>query len=116
MGADLGVSHFRSFSIHSLLPDWVPGVEGQDLGFDADVAGPAAGGGADGPCDLPSERFLDKCISIPGLFHIISNLTEEVDKMLLHWKEYSEQVATIETLLAERGLREMYPVGTSRDQ
>ena len=62
------------------------------------------------------ERFLDKCIYIPGLLHIISNLTEDVDKSLLHWKEYSEQVATIETLLAERGLRGMYPVGTSRDQ
>ena len=42
MGTELGFSHFRTFSIHSLLPDWVPGVEGQDLGFDAGVAGPVA--------------------------------------------------------------------------
>ena len=114
MGTELGVSEFRSMGVSQLLPDWIPWnvettVETQGWVFDDDVAGVPASGVNSFVSSSPTDRFLGKSIAIPGLLHIISNLTEEVDKSLIHFKAYSDQLAPLETLLAERGLREMYP-------
>ena len=104
MGTETGLSAFRVFSIRALLPSWsLPAAEE----FDEVVA---VGAGPT-PCAnvLPTYRFLENSIPIPGILHIIGNLLEEVDKSLVGWATCWKQLKVLESLLAGRGRREMYP-------
>ena len=106
MGTEIGLSAFRAFSIKALLPSWsLPAAEE----FDEDVA--VGAGPRPMPCtgDLPTDRFLENSIPIPGILHIIGNLLEEVDKSLIGWATCWKQLKVLESLLADRGRREMYP-------
>ena len=111
MGTEIGLSAFQAFSIKALLPSWsLPAAEE----FDEDVA---VGAGPT-PCAnvLPTDRFLENSIPIPGILQIIGNLLEEIDKSLVGWATCWKQLKVLESLLADRGRREMYPRNSEQQE
>ena len=51
---------------------------------------------------------MPQCLIIPGLLHIVRNLSDDLHKRLEWWDEFWGSLKSVAELLAERHLRERF--------
>ena len=102
MGTELGVSrfHYAGLDQESMMPEWlrkpIPDVlvdNGGDISEDDDSANPS---------------FLPHALQVPGMLHIVFNLTKELAHALPDWEWFWEKLKMVEKLVGDRPRREVY--------
>ena len=74
MGTELGFTTFKTCDVSSLLPPW---ARQRLMRSDIDEDNPGSGGGN-------MKSFMENAIKVPGVLHIIHNLSSDLQKCLLH--------------------------------
>ena len=94
MGTELGAAEFRG-SVDSMVPHWHPErAERARLRFETDEG--AQGGGDD---DDEDECYFPFAIGIPGMNHVVHNLSADIDHRLTWWPRFWEGLRTVAALL-----------------
>ena len=94
MGTELGAAEFRG-SVDSMVPHWHPErAERARLRFETDEG--AQGGGDD---DDEDECYFPFAVGIPGMNHVVHNLSADIDHRLTWWPRFWEGLRTVAALL-----------------
>lgn len=92
MGVEVGLSDLRQ-SADQLVPSWLELDNDEDLCLDVacqDIV----------PVAVDEDKhFLPNAITVAGLQHVTSNLTEDVDKEMELWKEFYPKLANLQNFL-----------------
>ena len=130
MGVELSIPDFSITSISSLLPPWCPRPEArQPLSMDVDEDTVLSE-----PEDMPDtqttvltpgllsavseagcERFMQNCITIPGMLHTAHNILCDIRETLTHWQEFKVQLKLLESFLSVPERRSHYVHAILRD-
>jgi len=101
MGTELGASEFRG-SLESLVPSWHPERCQDQPRFEID-AGDGGGGDEDRSSsddDSQRELYFPNAIGIPGMNHVIHNLSADVDHRLTWWPRFWKGLKVVSALLS----------------
>ena len=93
MGTELSVASFESISIHSLLPPWLPK---NNLGLDVEQDVAEQPGNAAGAAATGAGAFLPHSISMPGVLHILFNLSKELAVGMPEWDWFWDSLKMVE--------------------
>eukprot|EP00959_Pyramimonas_sp_CCMP1952_P215683 4511592-Pyramimonas_sp.AAC.1 len=98
LGTEVGMAQFYQQSLDSLLPDWMRDVMERDVESE----------GADDR-DLNVEgSWMPKGMVIPGMLHVMSNLSKEVGLHLRGWDDFWKQLSNIEELLCKQDNKDKF--------
>ena len=96
MGTEFAIPDFEGASLESVLPEFLlePELQSEDMLS----AGEAAAASHDG-------FIFPQTLLVPGILHIVHNMTKEIDVSLSFWKEWLPGFKSIAKLLHEDHLR-----------
>lgn len=94
MGVELGLSDLQQ-PVDRFLPSWLELDQDGDLCTDV-----AEHGSVDAPMVVEEDKhFLPNAMTVAGLQHVTSNLTEDVDKEMEIWNEFYPKLVNLQNFL-----------------
>ena len=108
MGTEMQLPQFQVSNLNNLLPTWMhaetmgDNLHADDDAFEKPQSAQQTAEQADPNAIMP------QCLIIPGLLHIVHNLSDDLHKRLEWWDEFWGSLKSVAELLAERHLRERF--------
>ena len=105
MGAELGLA--EAVSTGGLWSIIQPALQQPALEVDDGVGGDGGDGGGGhglvvrGPADAHDAHVLPRCIPIPGIQHILDNLTADIHGVMVGWPRFVEELSAVCDILCK---------------